>query len=140
MPLSTAHRRPRCVPRARLAALAACLVFGPIVRGADDPPRPDPKLAGRIFVRAISSGAEPAGMPQGIVALDPDTGQPLLTYPIVTQGEPSPDGRRIVYPRWGNTVPREETGIWVYDADGEGSTRRIFDRKGEPTWTDQGKS
>lgn len=140
MPRSTAHRRSHRGRLAALAALAVCLVFHPTAPGTDDPPRTDPKPAGRIFVQAYYFGTEPGAKPEGIVALDPDTGQPQVTYPLRTPGEPSPDGRRFVYPRWGNTVPENETGIWVYDANGAGSSRRIFDRKGEPTWTDQEKS
>jgi WD40-like Beta Propeller Repeat len=140
MPLLNAHRRPHCVRLALLAALTVCLVFRPTVRGADDPPRHDPKPAGRIFVRANYYGTEPGVKPEGITALDPETGQAEITYPILSPGEPSPDGRYIVYSRLGGNRPKEEVGIWVYDTGGEQPARRIFDRPGEPSWTDHGKS
>ena len=140
MPFSIARRRSHHVRLARLAAVAACLTLSSTVRGADDPPRADPESRRADLRAGVYAGAEPGVKPEGITALNPDTGQAESTYPILSPGEPSPDGRRLVYSRWGNTVPKAETGIWVYDADGEGSARRIFDRPGEPSWTDHGKA
>jgi WD40-like Beta Propeller Repeat len=137
---SPPHRRPQIVRVARLAVLAACLAVSSAVRGADDPPRQDPKPAGRIFVRALYAGDHPDGKPQGIVALDPDTAQADVTYPILTPGKPSPDGRFFVYSKGGGNLPKDEAGIWAYDGGGEGTARRIFDRMGEPSWTDDGRS
>jgi hypothetical protein len=140
MPHSTAHRRPQHLRVARLAILAACLADSSVVRGADDPPRQDPKPAGRIFVRALYAGDQPDGKPQGIIALDPDTGQVDVTHPLLTPGDPSPDGRLVAYSREGGDRPKDEAGIWLYDTGGEAPPRRIFDRPGETSWTDGGKS
>ena len=137
MPISIAHRRSRFT---RLVAIVGCLVFGPTARGAGDPPQADPKPAGRIFVRALYNGAEPGVKPEGIVALDPDTGQVEITYPVLSPGEPSPDGRFIASSRLGGNRPGEEAGIWVHDTGGGQPPRRIFDRPGEPSWTDRGQS
>ncbi len=54
-------------------------------------------------------------------------------------GDPSPDGRFIVYSRIDDN-PKGSAGVWVYDIGGGQPARRIFDRPGEPSWTDQGRS
>jgi Tol biopolymer transport system component len=74
------------------------------------------------------------------MALDPETGQADVTYPILTPGDPSPDGRFVVYSKLGGDPAKDEAGIWVYDTAGDDTERRIFDRPGEPAWTDRGKS
>ena len=119
--------------------LAACLAVSSAVRGADDPPRQDPKPAGRIFVRSLYAGDQPDGKPQGIIALDPDTGQVDVTYPLLTPGDPSPDGRFVAYSREGGDRPKDETGIWLYDTGGEATAaadlrptgRDLVDRRGQ---------
>ena len=122
----------------RLAVLLTGLAVTAIATAADDQPA---KSIGRIFVRGLYIGAAPGAKPEGIVSLDPETGQVEATYPISTPGEPSPDGRRIVYVRSGGNLARDQVGIWVYEAGGEAPGRRIFDQPGEPSaWTDQGRS
>jgi Tol biopolymer transport system component len=119
---------------ARCAALIAALVILPAVRPSrgDDPPPEGRKPAGLIFVRALYCGTEPGEHPEGLMALDPDTGQAEVTYPVTSPGDVSPDGRFVAYASQG--------GIWLYDTGGDRPVRRIFDRDGEPSWTDHGKS
>ena len=139
---TAANRRLRLGRLLQLWTPAACaaIVFSlpAPARGGDEPPRQDTKPTGRIFVRALYLGDQPGGKPQGIIALDPDTAQAEVTYPVVSPGEASPDGRFLVYSRFDN--PKGAGGIWVYDTGGDQPAWRIFDRPGEPSWTNHGKS
>lgn len=143
MPFYLADHRSRPGRLAGLWALAACLALSstlPVARGGDDPPRGGEKPAGRIFVQALYFGNHPEGKLQGIITLDPDTGQVDVTHPLLTLGDPSPDGRFVVYSKESVDRPKDETGIWLYDTTGAAQARRIFDRPGETSWTNGGKS
>ena len=54
-------------------------------------------------------------------------------------GPVSPDGRYIVYSSF-SRAPDDQVGIWIYDMNGEMAPRRIFERKGEPHWTNNGQA
>jgi hypothetical protein len=99
MPLPIVPHRSRRVRFARCLSLVAGLAILPAHRPAlgEDPPPGDRKPAGRIFVRALYCGTEPGVKPEGIIALDPDTAQAEITYPVTTPGDPSPDGRFVAY-------------------------------------------
>jgi Tol biopolymer transport system component len=76
-----------------------------------------------------------------MVAIDPETGnwRPIYTGLELAPGPVSPDGRYFVYSRWGVELPDDEVGIWVYDMTGKTPARRIFERKGQPSWTNEGR-
>ncbi len=132
-------------PRARFARDLALIAGLALLQAqppawGDDPPPEGGKPSGRIIVRAIYCGTEPGVKPEGIIGLDPGTGQAEITYPVTSPGEASPDGRFIAYGLPGGNRPKEQVGVWVYDLGGEGPGRRVFDREGEPSWTDRGNS
>src|SRR5262249_53898617 len=122
MPPPTVPSRSRRVRCARCPSLVADLAILPAHRPArgEDPPPEGRRPAGRIFVRALYCGTEPGVKPAGIIALDPDTAQTEITYPVTTPGDPSPDGRFVAYGLSGGNRPKERVGTWIFDAGGEG--------------------
>ena len=71
----------------------------------------------------------------------PKTGEVAddLQGALIRPGPVSPDGRYIVYSSLGPDPDEDQVGIWVYDMKGETAPRRIFERKGEPFWTNHGQ-
>jgi RNA polymerase sigma factor (sigma-70 family) len=109
----------------------------------DDSPRPgkDGRLA-EIIVRAADLTREPGAEPfMGVAAINPETGRWRTIYKGVTMGPGpvSPDGRYLVYSSLGVNLPPEETGIWIHDLTGRTPRHRIFERRGEPVWADDGR-
>jgi RNA polymerase sigma factor (sigma-70 family) len=98
--------------------------------------------AGEIIVRAadISRDRREDGL-SGMVAIDPETGnwRPIYKGLELAPGRVSPDGRYFVYSGMGVELPHIEFGIWVYDMTGKAPVRRIFNQKGEPFWTSNGR-
>ena len=108
----------------------------------DDPPREEQERVAEIIVRAgeLAHLAEGDGL-DGIVAIDPRTGKwrPILKGLSSGPGPVSPDGRYIVYSSLGVDQDDDQAGIWVYDMKGETPLRRIFERRGEAFWTNNGQ-
>ena len=77
----------------------------------------------------------------GTVAVDPKTGKWRSIFKGISlgPGPVSPDGRYIVYSSFAR-APDDQVGIWIYDMNGEMAPRRIFERKGEPHWTNNGQA
>jgi RNA polymerase sigma factor (sigma-70 family) len=102
-----------------------------------------PRVAGgEIIVGAVdfSRDRREEGL-SGTVAIDPETGnwRPIYKGLALTPGRASPDGRYFVYSSLGDELPDDEVGIWVYDMTGKIPARRIFERKGQPFWTNNGR-
>ena len=97
---------------------------------------------GEIIVRAVdvSRDRREDGL-SGTVAIDPETGnwRPIYKGLALAPGRASPDGRYFVYSSLGVELPDDEVGIWVYDMAGKTPARRIFERKGQPFWTNNGR-
>lgn len=76
----------------------------------------------------------------GIAAIDPETGKWRTIYKglDLAPGRVSPDGRTFLYSSMGGEAPDDEVGVWVYDMTGKAPLRRIFERKGQPFWTNNG--
>jgi Tol biopolymer transport system component len=98
--------------------------------------------AGELVVRAVDlsrrRGEEPF---RGIVAIDPMTAKWRTIYnrlPI-NPGPVSPDGRYLVSTIVGRNLDTQEAGVWVYDLTGKTRPRRIFEQKGQPCWSNDGR-
>jgi len=113
-----------------------------LVSSKDDPSRKGKEQGGEIIVRAadLSRRGEDDGL-TGMVAIDPKTAEWRTIYKGLSlgPGPVSPDGRYIVYSSLGVDSDDDQVGIWVYDMKGETAPRRIFERRGEPFWTNNGK-
>jgi RNA polymerase sigma factor (sigma-70 family) len=109
----------------------------------DDPTSTKDGRAAELVVRAADVSREPGVEPfMGIVAIDPETGKWRTIYKglSIGPGRVSPDGRAFVYSSLGHDLPPALTGIWVYDMTGQKTLpRRIFDRRGEPSWINEGR-
>src|SRR5262249_30029402 len=96
-----------------------------------------------LVVRAADLSRELGVEPfKGVAALDPETGKWRTIYQglSIGPGPVSPDGRYLVYSSDGVDLPADLTGIWVYDMTGQTALpRRIFERRGEPIWIDDGR-
>ncbi len=110
---------------------------------SDEPPRAKERRTAELVVRAADVsrdlGAEAF---MGIAAIDPETGKWQTIYKgrSIGPGRVSPDGRYLVYSSPGANLPPALTGIWVYDMTGQRTLpRRIFDRRGEPFWINDGR-
>ncbi len=108
----------------------------------DDPP-PKDRRAAEIIVWAVGQaggrGVEPF---RGFAAIDPETAKwrPIYRGLDMGAGPVSPDGRYLAYSSPAEDRPADMTGIWVYDMSGRTARpRRIFDRKGEPFWVNEGR-
>jgi RNA polymerase sigma factor (sigma-70 family) len=134
---------------ATLAAIAAgigMLAHRPAgARLQDAPAAPAKAKDGRtaeIVVRAADMTRE-LGLERfmGLAAIDPETGKWRTIYQGATvgTGPVSPDGRYLVYRSLGPNLPPALIGIWIYDLTGKDRPRRIFDRRGEPFWINDGR-
>jgi RNA polymerase sigma factor (sigma-70 family) len=107
-------------------------------------PKQAPQLSrAEIVVRAADLsrvGGEDEGF-AGIAAIDPETGRLRTIYKglNLAPGRVSPDGRTYLYASMGREAPDDEVGIWLYDMTGKAPLKRIFERKGEPFWTSNGR-
>jgi RNA polymerase sigma factor (sigma-70 family) len=114
----------------------------PRVSSRDDPSRKAKEQAGELIVRAadLSRRGEDDGL-TGMVAIDPETAEWRTIYKGLSlpPGPVSPDGRYIVYSSLGADPDADQVGIWVYDMKGETTPRRIFERRGQPFWTNHGR-
>ncbi len=126
-----AHRavgaRPQVVPA------AATGVGSALAPRSDDRPPPRAETTAEIIVRAASLNG---GGFMGVAAIDPETGRwrVISEGPNMGAGPVSPDGRFLVYP---SLV--EGPGIWVHDMVGRIPPRRIFERRGDPIWVNEGR-
>ena len=97
---------------------------------------------GELIVRAaeLSRRGDDDGL-TGMVAIDPKTGKWRSIFKGLSlgPGPVSPDGRYIVYSSLGPDPDEDEVGIWVYDMKAETIPRRIFERRGQPFWTNNGR-
>jgi hypothetical protein len=110
------------------------------VRGDDAPQVKAKASPGRLLVRAQDPSREvPVGLRfQGFLSVDPETGEwkPVGDRDLST-GALSPDGRFLA----GVVSSREDAakeGVWVYDLTREVPRRRVFDRLGVPSWSNDG--
>ena len=128
---SLAHRavvvRPQDVPAAETGVGSALAPRG------DDPPPPRAEATAEIIVRVASFDV---GGFMGVVAIDPETGRwrVISEGPNMGAGPVSPDGRFLVYPSLVG-----DPGIWVHDMAGRIPPRRIFERRGDPIWVNEGR-
>jgi peroxiredoxin len=107
-----------------------------------DPARKGKEQGTEILVRAVSrSGKNEDDRLTGLFAINPKTAEwrPIYKGFLFGEGQVSPDGRDIVYSSR-SSDSGDVTGIWVYDMKGEKAPRRIFERNGEPRWTNHGQS
>jgi len=108
----------------------------------DDPSRTAKGTTGELVVRAADlsrrGGEEPF---IGIVAIDPQTAKwrTIYTGLAIGPGPVSPNGRYLVSAIVGRNLDPQESGIWVYDLTGQTPPRRIFEKKGEPFWANDGR-
>ena len=113
----------------------------PPVSSKDDPSRKGKEQGGEIVVRAsdLSRRGDDDGF-AGTVAIDPKTAEWRTIYKGLSMGpgRVSPDGRYIVYSNLGVDPDDDRAGIWIYDMKGETAPRRIFERRGEPFWMNNG--
>jgi Tol biopolymer transport system component len=122
-----------------LVCLAIASAAG-LARG-DDPPKAKAKASqGRLLVRVEDRSREvPVGLRfQGLLLVDPETGEwkPVGDRDLVA-GALSPDGRFLA----GAVSPAaeaEKRGVWIYDLTGDAPRRRVFDRYGMPSWSNDG--
>jgi RNA polymerase sigma factor (sigma-70 family) len=114
----------------------------PAVSSNDDPSRRETEQGAEIIVRAadFSRRGEDDRF-TGMAAIDPKTAKWRTIYKglSIGPGRVSPDGRYIVCSSLGVDSDDDQIGIWVYDMKGETAPRRIFERKGEPFWTNHGQ-
>jgi thiol-disulfide isomerase/thioredoxin len=94
--------------------------------------------SGEIIADAFDL-SRPSTMQSDTVAIDPETAKWRTIANNLPGGPVSPDGRYVVYSQHGNDHDEAELGIWVYDLTGEARPRRIFERNGEPYWSDNGQ-
>ena len=132
----TAGARPQDTP-------AGTTAKAPPSASQNDKPSPTAKSStGELIVRAVdlsrNSGEEPF---MGIVAIDPQTAKwrTIYTGLAIGPGPVSPDGRYLVSATIGRNLDPQEAGIWVYDLTGQTPPRRIFEKKGEPFWANDGR-
>jgi Tol biopolymer transport system component len=119
-----------------LACLGGALAVG-MARGDDAPNGKAKAGPGRLLVHAID---EPPRVPadrrfKGLLLVDPETAEsrPVGDSDLET-GSLSVDGRFLA----GVTAPGAEPGkegIWVYDLTQDVLRRRVFDRPGIPSWS-----
>jgi peroxiredoxin len=107
-----------------------------------DPARKGKEEGEEIVVRAFSlSPNRNDDRLTGIFAINAKTAEwrPIYKGFLFGEGQVSPDGRYIVYSSRRSNLDNV-TGIWVYDMKGEKAPRRIFERNGEPRWTNHGQA
>ena len=102
-----------------------------------------PQVPGaEIIVRAsdFSGHSGPEGF-HGIVAIQPESGKWRTIHRglELAPGRVSPDGRYFLYSTQNRRLPENEIGIWIYDMSGKLPARRIFERMGEPFWSNNGQ-
>ena len=132
----TAGARPQDAPAGQTAKAARS------VSRKDDPSRTAKGSAGELVVRAADLSRNGEDEPFiGIVAIDPQTAKwrTIYTGLAIGPGPVSPDGRYLVSAIIGRNLDPQEAGIWVYDLTGQTPPRRIFEKKGEPFWANDGR-
>ena len=108
------------------------------------PPRAKERRTAELVVRAADMSRRPRGRARSW-ASRPSTRRPASGGRSTrggrsARGRVSPDGRSLVYSSLGANLPPALTGIWVYDMTGQRTLpRRIFDRRGEPFWINDGR-
>ena len=108
----------------------------------DDPSQTTNGSAGELVVRAADLSRKGGEEPFiGVVAIDPQTAKwrTIFTGLAIGPGPVSPDGRYLVSANVGRNLDPQEAGIWVYDLTGQSPPRRIFEKKGEPFWANDGR-
>jgi RNA polymerase sigma factor (sigma-70 family) len=113
----------------------------PVAR-VDAPAQKKDGPVAEIIVRAADLSRElGAERFMGIAAIDPETGRWRTLYKGLTlgPGRVSPDGCSFVSSSLGVDDIPEETGVWVQDLTGRTPPRRIFERRGEPFWINDGR-
>jgi RNA polymerase sigma factor (sigma-70 family) len=129
-----AHRPAGARPQAAPAA--------PVARRDRAPQARDGRPTELVVRAADLSRERGAEAFMGIAAIDPETGKWQTIYKgrSIGPGRVSPDGRSLLYSSPGANLPPALTGIWVYDMTGQRTLpRRIFDRRGEPFWINDGR-
>jgi RNA polymerase sigma factor (sigma-70 family) len=112
----------------------------PAVGAADNPARKGKGGSGELIVRAADMGrGRPVDSFMGMVAIDRETATWRTIFTGPSHGPLSPDGRYIVCSRVLKDPGEDGAGVWVYDTQGASPPRRIFERKGEPFWSDGGR-
>jgi Tol biopolymer transport system component len=137
--ISMSSQRHRSVRRETILALTAGLasVLSFVSTRGDDGPKP----SGGKLVIAVSDSLPgvPAAQFRGLALVDPENGD-VKNIPgrDLDCGFLSPDGRFLATVNTGAEFP-ENVGIWIEDVTGKTPAKRIFDRKGLPTWSGDGK-
>jgi Tol biopolymer transport system component len=134
------ENRPADRLRATLFVCLAIASAAGLARG-DDPPKAKAKAGpGRLLVRAQDPSREvPNGLRfEGFLSVNPETGdwKPIGDRDLEVASL-SPDGRFLA----GAVSSREDAakeGVWVYDLTREIPRRRVFDRLGVPSWSNDG--
>ncbi len=123
-----------CIP----STLGCCAVLLGAFTARADPPGEEVNGRGVIFVEARDLKVPAAGRFTGLLAVNPETSKwRVVAGPEVEGKAVSPNGRWLVGNRRGNAV--EDRGIWVYDIKGEHPPRRVFEGRGIPSWSGDGK-
>jgi RNA polymerase sigma factor (sigma-70 family) len=108
----------------------------------EDLSRKGNEQGGEIVVRAsdLSRRGDDDGF-AGMAAIDPKTAEWRTIYKGLSlgPGRVSPDGRYLVYSSLGVDPDDDQVGIWIYDMNGETGPRRIFDQRGNPFWSREGR-
>lgn len=94
-----------------------------------------PEIIARVA--DIDRRTEPS--PTKTVAIDPKTGGWRTIATGLWPGRVSPDGRFVVFRNLGQDLIPADVGVWVYDTTGVLPLQRIFDRNGEPHWSNEGR-
>jgi Tol biopolymer transport system component len=122
------------------AVFGCCVTLLGSSAASGEPPEVEAIGKALIFIHMEDRAAKlPAeGRFNGLIALDVETSKwRMVSGPRIVEYAVSPDGRWLVGIRRGNAV--EDRGIWLYDIKGDHPPRRVFEGRGIPSWSGDGK-
>jgi Tol biopolymer transport system component len=118
----------------------AVMIVAALTLAGDAPDREGKARAGELIVRAADmSHRGQDGRFMGIVAIDPQTAKWRTLYKGPESGPLSPDGRYMAFMRRGPGVAEADVGVWVYNLADKVLVNQVFDRRGYPLWSHDGR-
>ena len=95
---------------------------------------------GTLIVRASRMSDQGFGDAfNGLITINPETGDRHTIYRGRSLGQISPDGRFVVSTPIKTPKGGFGMGVWIHDIQGKQAPRRIFDRHGESYWSHDGR-